>query len=56
MHYRPNDGTIDITDEKAFLSLFEKNVHCVSPKNEFVLSYERLTGTETEIIFMERGR
>ena len=55
MHYRPKDGTIDITDEKPFLTFFEGKIHYVSPKNEVRLTREGLTDKETEIIFMERG-
>ena len=55
MHYRPKDGTVDITDEKPFLTLFNNRVRFAQPKNELVLSAEVLTEDKTEIIFMERG-
>lgn len=55
MHYRPKDGTIDITDEKPFLTLFKDKIRHVSPKNEVRFTREGLTDKETEIIFMERG-
>ena len=54
MHYKPQDGTIDITDEKSFLQLFE-NVERVGD-SAVELSQKDLTHKQTKIIFMERIR
>ncbi len=49
MHYKPADGSLDITDEKPFLSLYTmEEIHCVS--NGTVELAENASG----IIFMER--
>lgn len=55
MHYRPSDGTVDVTDETPFLSLFKESVQFAQPKNTLVIQSNGLTEDKTEIIFMERG-
>ena len=54
MHYRPNDGTIDISSAEAFLKLCKDNVKATQSKNELELSKEDLLDFATEIIYMER--
>ena len=53
MHYKPKDGTIDITDASEFLSLFESVVY-VNPKYEIRIEKDSLTNEKTQIIYMER--
>lgn len=53
MHYKPKDGTIDITDASEFLSLFESVVY-VNPKYEIRIEKDSLTNDKTQIIYMER--
>ena len=53
MHYKPKDGTIDITDASEFLSLFESVVYA-NPKYEIRIEKDSLTNDETQIIYMER--
>ena len=52
MHYRPKDGTIDITDEQPFLRLFD----CIERvgKTPITLCAEDRKVDETKVIFMER--
>lgn len=52
MHYRPSDGTIDITDEKQFLSLFDR----VEYVGDNPLCITALTEEKTKIVFMERKK
>ena len=52
MHYRPNDGTLDITDEKQFLSLFDR-VEYVGDKPLYITA---LTEEKRKIVFMERKK
>lgn len=52
MHYRPSDGTIDITDEKPFLSLFDR-VEYVEDNPLYITA---LTEEKTKIVFMERKK
>lgn len=51
MHYKPADGTLDITDEKPFLALFDKVVY--APKNA-VIEVEEYIKDKTQVLFMER--
>ena len=52
MHYRPKGGTIDITDEKPFLSLFDEVEYLGA--NELYIT--DLTEEKTKIVFMERKK
>ncbi len=53
MHYKGKDCALDITDERVFLTLFDKeNIQKV--KGEIILSKEEIKGYEKKIIFMER--
>ena len=52
MHYKPNDGTIDITDEKPFLSLFDE-VEDLGDNAHYITA---LTEEKTKIVFMERKK
>lgn len=51
MHYKPMDGTLDITDEKGFLALFDEVIP--APKNQALDVKEYLTD-QMQILFMER--
>ncbi len=51
MHYKPSDGTLDITDEKPFLSQFSNVVRI--PKGKAIDLKEYLSD-EMQILFMER--
>jgi len=51
MHYKPKDGTLDITDETPFLRLFER----VTYANGRVLKLDGFTDENIQIVFMERG-
>ena len=51
MHYKPKDGTLDITDETPFLRLFER----VTYANGSVLKLDGFTDENIQIVFMERG-
>jgi len=51
MHYRPDDGKLDITDEKAFLSLFS-SVEFAEKNTPISLAFTE----STKILFMERTR
>ena len=55
MHYRPSDGTVDVTDETPFLALFKQNVQFAQPKNTLIITPEGLTKDKTDMIFMERS-
>ncbi|MBQ7879612.1 MAG: MBL fold metallo-hydrolase [Clostridia bacterium] len=54
MHYRPQDGTIDITDAKPFLNGY---THVIYPtkKNETTVNINDLNEEKTQIIYMERA-
>ncbi len=54
MHYRPKDGTIDITDATPFLNGYA-NVIYPSKKNETVINASDLKDDKTQIIYMERA-
>lgn len=51
MHYKPMDGTLDITDEKPFLGLFDSVIYL--PKDSAVDLKEYLRD-KMQILFMER--
>lgn len=51
MHYKPSDGTLDITDEKPFLSLFDKVTY--APKN-MAIDVNEYIKDKMQIVFMER--
>ena len=53
MHYKPKDGTIDITDASGFLSLFESVLYA-NPKYETKIEKDSLTNEKTQIMYMER--
>ncbi len=53
MHYKPADGSLDITDEKAFLSLFDNVIY--APKNR-ALNLKEYIKDEMQILFMERKK
>lgn len=52
MHYRPQDGTIDITDATAFLSLYDK-VRALG-NAPFIVGNEIKETKDTQILYMER--
>ena len=52
MHYKTPDGTIDIADEKEFLSFFES----VQYAGEKPVTITKELLAEQKIIFMERKR
>jgi L-ascorbate metabolism protein UlaG (beta-lactamase superfamily) len=54
MHYRPQDGTIDITDATPFLNGYT-NVIYPSKRNETVINANDLKDDKTQIIYMERA-
>ncbi len=51
MHYKPIDGTLDITDEKPFLSMFDNVTY--APKNTAIDVNEYIKD-KMQIVFMER--
>ncbi len=51
MHYKPQDGTLDITDEKAFLSQFERVVYV---KKNTAIDLHTYIADKMQILFMER--
>ncbi|MBQ3221047.1 MAG: MBL fold metallo-hydrolase [Clostridia bacterium] len=53
MHYKPEDGTIDITDAKPFLSLFD-GVDYSYKNGEADLSTIDFSNDERKIIYLER--
>ena len=54
MHYRPKDGTLDITDEKGFLALYSsEEITCIE---NGCVELEQAVNTSTKIIFMERTK
>ena len=53
MHYRPQDGTIDITDAKAFLQGYADVIY-PSKKNQTIINVNDLKDDKTQIIYMER--
>lgn len=54
MHYRPKDGALDIADEQAFLSTFDKaNIAFVGCETE--IAKKDVEESNAKIIFMERG-
>jgi len=54
MHYLPDDGALDISDEKGFLSLFdEKNITRVGA--EYTFTKKDIEGAKKKIVFMERN-
>ena len=54
MHYRPKDGTLDITDEKGFLALYPSEE--ITRIENGCLELEQAVNTSTKIIFMERTK
>lgn len=54
MHYRPLDGTLDITDASPFLKGAESVVHC--PQGEIEITQADLEEGRTKIIYMERKK
>lgn len=54
MHYRPQDGTIDITDATPFVNGYT-NVIYPSKRNETVINANDLKDDKTQIIYMERA-
>ena len=52
MHYKPLDGTIDITDEKPFLLLCSHVKHIGA--KAYWLSEEDTKANDTRVLFMER--
>ena len=53
MHYRPQDGALDITDAKPFLQLWEKPIfNCLH--GEMILNSSDLQEEETKLVYMER--
>ena len=53
MHYRPHDGTIDITDATPFLSGYAQVIY-PPKKSEITLEKSDLKVGKTQIIYMER--
>ena len=53
MHYRPQDGSLDIDGAEAFLNTFEEVVYA-QPKNVLTVSAQTLQKDKTQIVFMER--
>lgn len=53
MHYRPADGTLDITDADEFLSQYKVEEIRKVPQGEILLDAETLDGSE-KVVFMER--
>lgn len=53
MHYRPKDGTIDVSNEKPFLDLYT-NVTYANPKHSVEITRDKLLEKGTDILFMER--
>ena len=54
MHYRPQDGALDIKDASEFLQKADKNLLSVYPNGQFLLKKEDLNTQKTKIIYMER--
>lgn len=54
MHYRPKDGTIDISSPEEFLRLFEGNVRRAEPKHTLHVQKSEIEECKTQIIFMEK--
>ena len=52
IHYRPQDGTIDITDATAFLSLYDKVTALGNAP--FIVGNEIKETKDTQILYMER--
>lgn len=50
MHYKPNDGILDISTPQEFLNLFEKDILLNGADGETVAMQK-----ETKIVFMHRG-
>ena len=56
MHYRPQDGALDIAPMEAFLQLVDKNAVLFYPNGECSITKEQLGGENTKIIYMERSK
>ena len=56
MHYRPQDGALDIEPVHAFLELVDKNSVLSYPNGEISLAKEDLKDGERKIIYMERSK
>lgn len=54
MHYRPQDGALDIAGAEDFLSKFEKNRVICCKNGEFTLDNARLQDLTGKILYMER--
>ena len=55
MHYRPEDGALDITDCAPFLSLFNESIIRIVKEGEMEITSGNLT-KDMQIIYMERKR
>ncbi|MBE7084916.1 MAG: MBL fold metallo-hydrolase [Clostridiales bacterium] len=53
MHYKPLDGALDIADEKAFLSLYNK---VYSVNEDGIIDLEKVFVGEESLVFMKRRK
>ncbi len=54
MHYRPQDGVLDITDGNSFLSLCKEEEVLYVPNGEYVFDIEKWQKNDKTVVFMER--
>lgn len=56
MHYRPNDGALDITGIEVFLQYAEKDKVISRPNGEYTLNKAELQEVTGKILYMERRK
>jgi L-ascorbate metabolism protein UlaG (beta-lactamase superfamily) len=56
MHYRPSDGTIDITPAEPFLSLYGKEKVLVPLENYIQVEKEELANLDRNVVYLQRGK
>ena len=55
MHFKPNDGTLDIASPEQFLSFYSTE-NVIAQKGDLLLSQENIIQYQNKIIIMERSK